>query len=136
MQSSGSSRSVDAIPQHRSFKLGDGKRLGWLCQRLAWSATCLKEPCLRRSCGEFTRSLPPKRPLLCPSTSYIVQLALNFPCFSVYLHLPQLPAHYSPNLRLPLRTFDRSCEGRTQGHGHEIRRTLALYQSSMWLRGC
>src|SRR5437667_11902440 len=27
MQSSGSSRSVDAIPQHRSFKLGDGKGL-------------------------------------------------------------------------------------------------------------
>src|SRR2546430_13690882 len=30
MQSSGSSRSVDAIPQHRSFKLGDGKSISLL----------------------------------------------------------------------------------------------------------
>src|SRR2546429_1201413 len=35
MQSSGSSRSVDAIPQHRSFKLGDGKFHPGLCSLCA-----------------------------------------------------------------------------------------------------
>src|SRR6266436_7206059 len=47
--------------------------------------------------------------LHCASTSYIRKMSIkNSSCFSVYSDLPELPAHHGPDLRLLLRTFDRS----------------------------